>query len=73
MRRSRYPGVCALLHGGVGGCAAVHHHGGGIGRARADRGDEVTTGASALFGMPLIVLVVWYLGFLALILQQFVF
>ena len=46
----------------------------GIGRARArDRGDEVTTGASALFGMPLIVLVVWYLGFLALILQQFVF
>ncbi|HIW90145.1 MAG TPA: vitamin K epoxide reductase family protein [Candidatus Corynebacterium avicola] len=46
----------------------------GIARARQrDRGEEVATGAAALFGMPLIVLVVWYLGFVALILQQFVF
>ncbi|MGP9723695.1 vitamin K epoxide reductase family protein [Corynebacterium sp. AOP40-9SA-29] len=36
------------------------------------RGETVSRGASALF-MPLAVVVVWYLGFTALILQQFVF
>ncbi|MGO1948093.1 MAG: vitamin K epoxide reductase family protein [Mycobacteriaceae bacterium] len=45
-----------------------------IARSRAeDRSEQVVRGASGFFGMPLIVLVVWYLGFLTLILQQFVF
>ena len=45
-----------------------------ITRARSeDHGEPVATGAGAVLGMPLIVLVVWYLGFIALILQQFVF
>lgn len=44
-----------------------------IGRSRAvDRGDEPSSGVAAV-GMPLAVVIVWYLGFTALILQQFVF
>ncbi|MEJ6550915.1 vitamin K epoxide reductase family protein [Corynebacterium sp. USCH3] len=44
-----------------------------VGRSRAvDRGDEPSSGMSAV-GMPLAVVIVWYLGFTALILQQFVF